>query len=59
MWATVRRYEGVKNPDEVANRVREGFVPLISDHRGFVPLLLRERLGGRRHLLDQRLRGSR
>ena len=35
-WATVRRYEGVNNPDEVAKRVREGFVPLISEHRGFV-----------------------
>lgn len=36
MWATVRRYEGVTNPDEAAKRVREGFVPLISEHRGFV-----------------------
>ncbi|MGW5666842.1 hypothetical protein [Micromonospora sp. NPDC003776] len=36
MWATVRRYEGVTNPDEAAKRVREGFVPLISKHRGFV-----------------------
>jgi hypothetical protein len=36
MWATVRRYEGVKDPDEVAKRVQEGFVPLISEHRGFV-----------------------
>ncbi len=36
MWATVRRYEGVKNSDEVAKRVREGFVPLISEQRGFV-----------------------
>jgi hypothetical protein len=36
MWATVRRYEAVTNPDEVAKRVREGFVPLISEHRGFV-----------------------
>ena len=36
MWATVRRYEGVKDPDECAKRVREGFVPLISEHRGFV-----------------------
>jgi hypothetical protein len=35
-WVTVRRYEGVTNPDEAAKRVREGFVPLISDHRGFV-----------------------
>ena len=36
MYATVRRYEGIRNPDELAKRVREGFVPLISEHRGFV-----------------------
>ena len=36
MWATVRRYEGVTDPDEVAKRVREGFIPLISEHQGFV-----------------------
>ena len=36
MYATVRRYEGIKNPDELAKRVREGFVPLISEHQGFV-----------------------
>ncbi len=36
MWATVRRYEGVTDPDEAAKRVREGFVPLISEHKGFV-----------------------
>ena len=36
MYATVRRYEGVTNPDEAGKRVREGFVPLISEHRGFV-----------------------
>ncbi len=36
MWATVRRYEGVTNPDEVGKKIREGFVPLISDHKGFV-----------------------
>ena len=36
MYATVRRYEGIKNPDELAKRVREGFVPLISEHKGFV-----------------------
>ena len=36
MYATVRRYEGVKDPEELAKRVREGFVPLISEHRGFV-----------------------
>ena len=37
MYATVRRYEGIRNPDELAKRVRKGFVPLISEHRGFVP----------------------
>jgi hypothetical protein len=36
MYATVRRYEGIRNPDELAKRVREGFVPLISEHQGFV-----------------------
>ena len=36
MWATVRRYEGVTDSDEAAKRVREGFVPLIRDHQGFV-----------------------
>jgi hypothetical protein len=36
MYATVRRYDGIRNPDELAKRVREGFVPLISEHRGFV-----------------------
>jgi hypothetical protein len=36
MWATVRRYEGVTDPDEAAKRVDEGFVPLIRDHQGFV-----------------------
>ncbi len=36
LWATVRRYEGVTNPDEAATQVRDGFVPLIRDHQGFV-----------------------
>jgi hypothetical protein len=36
MYATVRRYEGVTDPAEAARRVREGFVPLISQIRGFV-----------------------
>ena len=40
MYATVRRYEGIRNPDELAERVREGFVPLISEHRGFVAYYL-------------------
>jgi hypothetical protein len=36
MYATVRRYEGVTNPSEAAARVKEGFVPLISQIPGFV-----------------------
>ena len=36
MWATVRRYEGVTDPEEAGRRVAEGFVPLISGMRGFV-----------------------
>ena len=36
MYATVRRYEGVIDPREVARRVAEGFVPLISQAPGFV-----------------------
>ena len=36
LWATLRRYDGVTDPDEAAKRVRERFVPLIRDHQGFV-----------------------
>ncbi|MBV8733276.1 MAG: hypothetical protein JO321_17030 [Solirubrobacterales bacterium] len=36
MYATVRRYEGVTDPVEAGRRVREGFVPLISEMEGFI-----------------------
>lgn len=36
MYTTVRRYEGVPNPSEVARQVRETFVPLISQIPGFI-----------------------
>ena len=36
MYATVRRYEGVKNPAAAAKQVDEKFVPLISALPGFV-----------------------
>ena len=36
MYVTVRRYEGVRNAAEAARKVREGFVPLISDMDGFL-----------------------
>ena len=36
MYATVRRYEGVTNPREAGRRVKESFVPLISQLPGFI-----------------------
>ena len=39
MFATVRRYEGVKDPEVAAKKVDEVFVPLISALPGFVEYL--------------------
>jgi hypothetical protein len=36
MYAAVRRYEGVTDPQKVAKVGQEGFVPLISQMPGFV-----------------------
>ena len=36
MYATTRRYEGVKDPAQAAKVVQEGFVPIISKVPGFV-----------------------
>ena len=36
MFATVRRYEGVTDSAECARRVKDGFVPLISEMEGFI-----------------------
>ncbi len=36
MYITVRRYEGVPDPQEAAKRVKESFVPFISALPGFV-----------------------
>jgi hypothetical protein len=36
MYATVRRYDGVSDPSEVARLVNEGFLPIISEMPGFV-----------------------
>jgi hypothetical protein len=33
MYATVRHYEGVKDPAEAGKRVNEGFVPLTQISR--------------------------
>jgi hypothetical protein len=40
MYATVRRYEGVSDPSEVARRVNEGFLPIIREIPGFVDYYL-------------------
>lgn len=36
MHTTVRKYEGVTDPEEAAKRIQEGFVPLISGIPGFI-----------------------
>jgi hypothetical protein len=36
MYVTVRRYDGVSDPQKVAQLVDEGFVPIISEMPGFV-----------------------
>ena len=36
MYVAVRRFEGVRDSQKVAQVAKEGFVPLISDMQGFV-----------------------
>jgi hypothetical protein len=36
MYVAVRRYEGVTDPQKVAQLVEEGFIPIISEMPGFV-----------------------
>ena len=36
MYATVRRYEGVTDPKEVARHAQEEFLPILSEMPGFV-----------------------
>ena len=36
MYAAVRRFEGVTDPQKVVQVAKEGFVPIISDLPGFV-----------------------
>jgi hypothetical protein len=40
MYVTVRPYEGVTNPSEVARLVNEGFLPIIREIPGFVDYYL-------------------
>ena len=36
MYVTVRRYDGVSDPSEVARIANEGFLPIIREIEGFV-----------------------
>ena len=36
MYVAVRRYDGVREPQKVAQLVDEGFIPIISEMPGFV-----------------------
>jgi hypothetical protein len=40
MYVAVRRYEGVTDPQKVAQLAAEGFVPIISELPGFVAYYL-------------------
>jgi hypothetical protein len=40
MYVAVRRYEGVSDPQKVAQLVDEGFIPIISEMLGFVAYYL-------------------
>jgi hypothetical protein len=46
MYASVRIYEGVEDPAEVARRVTEGFVPIVSAIEGFVAYYFVDAVGG-------------
>jgi hypothetical protein len=46
MYASTRIHEGVSDPQEVARRAREGFVPIISSIEGFVGYYLIDAGGG-------------
>jgi hypothetical protein len=36
MFASVRHYKGVTDPLELGQRVQNGFVPILKEHKGFV-----------------------
>lgn len=48
MHATIRRYEGLipEKNEELVNRVREGFVPIVSNVGGFISFVLIDAGGG-------------
>jgi hypothetical protein len=46
MYALIRRYEGIPNVKEAAHKVSHGFVPLISQHPGFISFIVVDSGGG-------------
>jgi hypothetical protein len=56
MYATVRHYEGVVDSEEVAKRVREGFVEPVDQPNRRVRRLLLRGCGRRSHGVHQRVR---
>ena len=46
MYVTVRRYEGVPDPSEVARIVNERFLPMIREIQGFVDYYLVDAVDG-------------
>ncbi|SPF51636.1 conserved hypothetical protein [Syntrophobacter sp. SbD1] len=46
MYVSIRRYEGVTNAKDAAQKVSDGFVPLISQHQGFIAYYVLDSGGG-------------
>ena len=46
MYITVRKYEGVVNPEEASKRIQQGFAPLISGMPGFLDYVWADLGGG-------------
>jgi hypothetical protein len=46
MYTSVRRYEGCPNAKELAQKVSEGFLPIVSQVPGFISYLVVDSGGG-------------
>ena len=46
MYITMRKYEGVTNPEEASKRIQQGFIPLISGMPGFIDYVWADLGGG-------------
>ncbi len=45
-FASIRRYEGIRDVDEAVRRAEEGFVPIVSSSPGFISYHLIDAGGG-------------